>query len=78
MFATPDRYILPVSWNEAYHLTGDGVAVPVARHIARHVIEPILDRRRKGFSTKPATTWKLRLERICRVEYESATNDGTS
>lgn len=37
-----DDYILPKNYNEAYHLTGDGVAVPVVRHLAQHVIEPLL------------------------------------
>ena len=38
-----DAYILPRNYNEAYHLTGDGVAVPVVRWIAEHILEPILD-----------------------------------
>ncbi|NBJ10921.1 DNA cytosine methyltransferase [Microvirga arsenatis] len=37
-----DKYKLPPNYNEAYHLTGDGVAVPVVRHLAKHLIEPIL------------------------------------
>lgn len=37
-----DSYILPSRYNEAYHLTGDGVAAPVVRHLARHVFEPVL------------------------------------
>lgn len=39
-----DGYVLPKKYNEAYHLTGDGVAVPVVRHLAQHVIEPLLER----------------------------------
>ncbi|WP_223564817.1 DNA cytosine methyltransferase [Agrobacterium tumefaciens] len=39
-----EDYVLPKSYNEAYHLTGDGVAVPVVRHLAQHVIEPLLKR----------------------------------
>src|SRR5690606_20157707 len=35
-----DSYVLPRNYNEAYHLTGDGVAVPVVRHLAHHVFEP--------------------------------------
>lgn len=42
-----DDYRLPERYNEAYHLTGDGVAAPVVRHIAQHVIEPFLARRGK-------------------------------
>lgn len=38
-----DDYRLPRNYNEAYHLTGDGVAVDVVRHLARHLFEPILD-----------------------------------
>lgn len=42
LMGLPDSYELPKAYNEAYHLTGDGVAVPVVRHIAQHIIEPIL------------------------------------
>jgi DNA (cytosine-5)-methyltransferase 1 len=38
-----DSYVLPKTYSEAYHLTGDGVAVPVVRHLARHILEPLLD-----------------------------------
>ncbi len=37
-----DTYILPRNYNEAYHLTGDGVAVHVVRHLAEHIFEPLL------------------------------------
>ena len=37
-----NNYILPNNYNEAYHLTGDGVVVPVVRHLAEHIFEPIL------------------------------------
>ncbi len=37
-----DDYILPTNYNDAYHLAGDGVAVPVVRHIAEHILEPVL------------------------------------
>ena len=38
-----DDYILPHNYNEAYHLTGDGVAVHVVRHLAKHIFEPLLE-----------------------------------
>jgi DNA (cytosine-5)-methyltransferase 1 len=38
-----DDYILPSNYNEAYHLTGDGVVVHVVRFLAQHIFEPILD-----------------------------------
>jgi len=42
LMGLPDSYILPDNYNEAYHLTGDGVVVPVVRHIAAHILEPTL------------------------------------
>ena len=39
----PDTYKLPTNYNEAYHITGDGVVVPVVRHLAHHLFEPILN-----------------------------------
>ena len=37
-----DDYRLPQRYNHAYHVCGDGVCVPVVRHIAQHVLEPAL------------------------------------
>ncbi|MCP5399183.1 MAG: DNA cytosine methyltransferase [Sphingomonas sp.] len=42
LMGLPDSYKLPDGYNEAYHLTGDGVAVPVVRHLAKHLFEPII------------------------------------
>ncbi|MCK9992314.1 MAG: DNA (cytosine-5)-methyltransferase 1 [Alphaproteobacteria bacterium] len=42
LMGLPDEYALPANYNEAYHLTGDGVAVPVVRYLAEHIFEPIL------------------------------------
>ncbi len=42
LMGLPDEYELPANYNEAYHLTGDGVVVPVVRHLAKNVFEPIL------------------------------------
>jgi DNA (cytosine-5)-methyltransferase 1 len=46
-----DEYKLPKNYNEAYHLTGDGVVVPVVRHLAAHLFEPLL-----GRVARPAST----------------------
>lgn len=43
LMGLPDAYELPNNYNEAYHLTGDGVVVPVVRHLAANIIEPALD-----------------------------------
>ena len=37
-----EEYELPDNYNEAYHLAGDGVAVPVVRFLAANIFEPIL------------------------------------
>ena len=76
LMGLPDSYVLPTSRNEAYHLTGDGVAVPVVRYIARHVIEPILERNREGSGAKPATSWKNRSNQNCRRTLGSAAANG--
>jgi len=44
LMGLPDTYKLPANYNEAYHLAGDGVAVPVVRHLAEHVLEPLIAR----------------------------------
>ena len=45
LMGLPEHYVLPDRYNDAYHLAGDGVAVPVVSWIARHVIEPSLKAR---------------------------------
>ncbi len=45
LMGLPDDYILPRNYNEAYHLTGDGVVVPVVRRIAANLLEPLLNAR---------------------------------
>jgi DNA (cytosine-5)-methyltransferase 1 len=42
LMGLPDSYKLPNRANAALHLAGDGVAAPVVRHIAAHILEPIL------------------------------------
>ena len=50
LMGLPDNYVLPENYNEAYHLTGDGVVVPVVRHLAKHILEPVLE------ASQPRTT----------------------
>lgn len=42
LMGLPGHYELPDNYNEAYHLSGDGVVVPVVRHLAAHILEPVL------------------------------------
>ncbi|QUE50567.1 DNA (cytosine-5-)-methyltransferase [Luteolibacter ambystomatis] len=54
LMGLPDNYKLPSRYNEAYHLTGDGVVVPVVRHLAKHLLEPLILRHRVSASPKKA------------------------
>jgi DNA (cytosine-5)-methyltransferase 1 len=42
LMGLPEKYKLPENYNEAYHLAGDGVAVPVVRFLAANILEPML------------------------------------
>jgi DNA (cytosine-5)-methyltransferase 1 len=42
LMGLPDSYILPSKYNDAYHLAGDGVAVPFVRYLADNILEPLL------------------------------------
>ena len=42
LMGLPDNYVLPKSYNQAYHLTGDGVVVPVVRFLTETLIEPVI------------------------------------
>jgi DNA (cytosine-5)-methyltransferase 1 len=50
LMGLPDTYILPKNYNEAYRLMGDGVAVPVVRHLAHYLLEPLLTKIEKSIS----------------------------
>lgn len=43
LMGLPDSYKLPEKYNEAYHLMGDGVVVPVVSHLNKHLLLPIAD-----------------------------------
>lgn len=42
LMGLPDSYRLPPRYNAAYHVAGDGLAVPAVRFLAATVLEPIL------------------------------------
>jgi DNA (cytosine-5)-methyltransferase 1 len=41
LMGVPDDYPLPVRYNDAYHLFGDGVAVPVVAWLEKHLLRPL-------------------------------------
>jgi DNA (cytosine-5)-methyltransferase 1 len=40
LMGLPDTYVLPPRYNDAYHLTGDGVVVDVVRHLNEQIFLP--------------------------------------
>ena len=51
LMGLPDTYTLPENYNETYHLTGDGVVVPVVGYLARNIFEPVLQCQRNQTTT---------------------------
>jgi DNA (cytosine-5)-methyltransferase 1 len=44
LMGVPADYPIPSNYNEAYHLFGDGLVVPVVRHLEEHLIWPLASR----------------------------------
>jgi len=42
LMGIPDSYEIPENYNEAYHLMGDGIVVPVVSHLAKNIILPLI------------------------------------
>ena len=42
LMGLPDSYRLPAGVTPALHLCGDGVVVPMVRHLAAEIFEPLL------------------------------------
>ena len=52
LMGLPDGYKLPENYNDAYYLAGDGLVVPAVRHLATHVLEPLVDAANKTTKQK--------------------------
>jgi DNA (cytosine-5)-methyltransferase 1 len=48
LMGLPDSYLLPEGANDALHLTGDGVAVDVVRHLSEHLLLPLVRNAKDG------------------------------
>jgi DNA (cytosine-5)-methyltransferase 1 len=42
LMGLPESYLLPSNATKAYKLCGDGLCVPVIRHLAEHLLQPLL------------------------------------
>lgn len=47
LMGLPDSYRLPDHYNSAYHLAGDGLVVPVVRHLNLHLLQPLAEAKHK-------------------------------
>lgn len=41
LMGVPENYLLPLNYNEGYHLFGDGLAVPVVTWLEKHLLRPL-------------------------------------
>ena len=46
LMGLPDTYQLPSRYNDAYHLAGDGVVVPVVAHLTKHLFDVVVETNR--------------------------------
>ena len=54
LMGLPETYVLPTRYNDAYHLAGDGVVVPVVRYLEQQLLSPIIAAQRNGRLKKAA------------------------
>ena len=45
LMGLPETYLLPEKYNDAYHLCGDGVVVPVVSWLEKHLLHPLIEAR---------------------------------
>jgi DNA (cytosine-5)-methyltransferase 1 len=73
LMGLPDTYHLPAKYNDAYHLTGDGVVVPVVAHLSRHLLEPLLRSNAQCAADRTTLSEALAPKSLyCRIELEQA------
>ena len=58
LMGLPDTYRLPKNYNDAYHLTGDGVVAPVVAHLSEHLFRPLLGRDIQQDEKIPGAIWR--------------------
>lgn len=61
LMGLPESYVLPTRYNDAYHLTGDGVVVPVITHLSENI-----------FLKKPTAVREVHDQPIVQIRRRSA------
>jgi len=59
LMGLPENYKIPENTNSALYLAGDGVVVPVVRHISENLIQPLLDYNRDSASENQVSSCHL-------------------
>jgi DNA (cytosine-5)-methyltransferase 1 len=59
LMGLPSDYLLPRGYNAPFQIFGDGVVVPVIRHLAAHLLEPLVD---------AAVSWRPRTEDVSSIK----------
>jgi DNA (cytosine-5)-methyltransferase 1 len=44
LMGVDEQYVLPKNYNDAYHLMGDAVVVPVVNHLANNLLTPLVEK----------------------------------
>jgi len=70
LMGVPDDYSLAARYNEAYHVFGDGVAVPVVSWLEEHLLHPLAIRTTKE---RVVPRDAINIERQSRIENRRAT-----
>ena len=73
LMGLPSYYRLPDSYHDSVRLTGDGLAVPVVRWLARHLLEPLLEEVPVGGGLAKVKADVQARARAARVRKESLT-----
>jgi DNA (cytosine-5)-methyltransferase 1 len=55
LMGLPECYALPQNYNEAYHLAGDGVVVPVVSWLEEHLLRKLIERKS---TARPIGCWE--------------------
>jgi DNA (cytosine-5)-methyltransferase 1 len=68
LMGLPESYQLPAHYNEAYHLLGDGLVVPVVSWLEQHLLTPLAvtiatasEPRGHSFAVHPSTQSQRRI-----------------
>lgn len=81
LMGVQDSYLLPENYSDAYHLMGDGLAVPVVSWLSQHILVPVLTQEKddQGIYDMKQNGYQIRLlEKKKAMENYQSASDTTS